>query len=320
MDDVYTDEIGRCYCEKHRREYCHECGYAFAEMNQMAEVQAGLRKAPSKLEHLAENLTTLRYSLHYMERMGTTRVAGLGDCYKAELLKLEKEWKKLTSASAGAAREGAEAMVKAKEKIYAQEAERHAMMQGLAAANPGARAIEFGGPQTQKVWECVAAPPPSAGSTAPDVRTCDYCKKGSTVKLKLCSRCKQVAYCGSECQKAAWPAHKRQCKAPGPKKKGKRKRLELTWAQLEAAGGQDVSGKTLEVRVMADESLTRQVFACKDRVGDVKPIVAYTDGRRIPGLACGKVLRWRNPRFHWFMDGSRGGRVEEGDLKNITVS
>ena len=41
------------------------------------------------------------------------------------------------------------------------------------------------------------------------------------------------------------------------------------------------------------------------------------------GLAAGRVLRWKNPRFHMFMDGSTGARIEEDqeeDLANVTVT
>lgn len=31
-----------------------------------------------------------------------------------------------------------------------------------------------------------------------------------------CARCRSVAYCSPKCQKAHWPAHKTDCKAPGP--------------------------------------------------------------------------------------------------------
>jgi hypothetical protein len=95
----------------------------------------------------------------------------------------------------------------------------------------------------------------------------------------------------------------------------------LTWEQVEAHQGAPVTGKTLEVRVMLDESSPiRQVVSCKDRVGAVHRIAAYTDARFIPGLEIGSFLRWKNPRYHSFMDGSSGGRIEEEDLPNITVS
>ena len=31
-------------------------------------------------------------------------------------------------------------------------------------------------------------------------------------KLKLCAQCGSAAYCGAECQRAAWPEHKAWCK------------------------------------------------------------------------------------------------------------
>jgi len=61
------------------------------------------------------------------------------------------------------------------------------------------------------------------------------------------------------------------------------KSLPLTWDQVEEHRGATVKG-TLEVKVMLDESLTRQVFSCKDRVGVVRRVAAYTDCRAIPGL------------------------------------
>jgi hypothetical protein len=95
--------------------------------------------------------------------------------------------------------------------------------------------------------------------------------------------------------------------------------MALTWEQVEAHGGAPVTGKTLEVKVMLDESFARQVFSCKDRVGAIRRIAAYTDSRQIPGLQVGSTLRWKNPRFHYFMDGSSGARIEEEDLKDVTV-
>ncbi|KDQ13824.1 hypothetical protein BOTBODRAFT_361666 [Botryobasidium botryosum FD-172 SS1] len=35
---------------------------------------------------------------------------------------------------------------------------------------------------------------------------------GTTVTLMQCSSCKKVAYCSKECQRAHWPAHKKNCK------------------------------------------------------------------------------------------------------------
>ena len=96
------------------------------------------------------------------------------------------------------------------------------------------------------------------------------------------------------------------------------KSLPLTWAQVEAHEGAPVTGMKLEVRVMLDESMMRQVVSCKDRVGAVRRIAAYTNSSSIPGLKVDSIIRWKNPRFHYFMDGSSGGRIEEEDLPNIT--
>lgn len=46
------------------------------------------------------------------------------------------------------------------------------------------------------------------------VKQCDHCGKagGAELKLRVCSACKEVRYCSTSCQKAAWPQHKAACK------------------------------------------------------------------------------------------------------------
>jgi hypothetical protein len=48
------------------------------------------------------------------------------------------------------------------------------------------------------------------------VRACAWCgvtaKASAQGKLKECSSCRSVRYCGAACQKADWPAHKATCK------------------------------------------------------------------------------------------------------------
>ena len=41
--------------------------------------------------------------------------------------------------------------------------------------------------------------------------------------LKTCNRCKRLRYCSVACQRAHWPAHKPECKAPAPKAVTKKK-------------------------------------------------------------------------------------------------
>jgi hypothetical protein len=49
----------------------------------------------------------------------------------------------------------------------------------------------------------------AAGAAAP--RVCGTCGAQSTL---LCARCKRARYCGAACQRAAWPAHRGECRAP----------------------------------------------------------------------------------------------------------
>ena len=42
-------------------------------------------------------------------------------------------------------------------------------------------------------------------------RVCDYCNKRSETKLRACGKCKFVFYCGADCQRKAWPTHKKEC-------------------------------------------------------------------------------------------------------------
>jgi len=45
------------------------------------------------------------------------------------------------------------------------------------------------------------------------VGECHHCSKtGPAKQFMRCSRCKSAFYCGRECQVAAWPAHKAQCR------------------------------------------------------------------------------------------------------------
>jgi hypothetical protein len=44
---------------------------------------------------------------------------------------------------------------------------------------------------------------------------CAWCEEIPAVaamKLSLCGRCRKVAYCSEQCQKAHWPGHKKFCK------------------------------------------------------------------------------------------------------------
>ena len=320
--DTFTDEVGRLFCAAHRRAVCHECCLDFRLVNEHTEAHKGLRKAPSRAETLATDRENVLAGIKYLRQQDAATLASreaefpeFGLKFHEEKLKeVEAELRELKSSG----EDTDDAVAKASEKHTSQDAERDAVVAAWAKEHPGQTSMEFGGADTQRLFDQFAAAPPSASSVAPDVRTCDYCKKASDVKLDLCGRCRKVAFCGKECQRAAWKAHRLVCTPTD--EWTKRKQLELTWAQVEAHGGAPVSGKTLEVRAIVDQSVTRQVFLCKDRVGASKRVAAYTQSRAIPGLAPGCVLRWKNPRFHTFIDGSSGARIEDADLENITIS
>lgn len=62
---------------------------------------------------------------------------------------------------------------------------------------------------------CSSLPPPSL-PLSPRAEACSFCG-AAAAGLRLCSRCRGAAYCGAPCQKAAWGAHKRACKAASKK-------------------------------------------------------------------------------------------------------
>lgn len=50
-----------------------------------------------------------------------------------------------------------------------------------------------------------------------DVSVCEACRKSEYrdgVKLKRCGKCKNVFYCGADCQRADWKAHSFHCRKP----------------------------------------------------------------------------------------------------------
>jgi hypothetical protein len=93
----------------------------------------------------------------------------------------------------------------------------------------------------------------------------------------------------------------------------------LSWAQVEAARGEQIEGILYVEAVRDESSMIRQVFQCKDCEGVVRRIAAYTNSRKIPRMKVGATLSWIWPRYHYFADGSSGARIEEEDLDRIDV-
>eukprot|EP00578_Thalassiosira_sp_NH16_P020375 CAMPEP_0181091686 /NCGR_PEP_ID=MMETSP1071-20121207/8529_1 /TAXON_ID=35127 /ORGANISM="Thalassiosira sp., Strain NH16" /LENGTH=332 /DNA_ID=CAMNT_0023173839 /DNA_START=47 /DNA_END=1045 /DNA_ORIENTATION=+ len=314
IPDMKNDKFGRCFCAAHNREICHQCCVDHSMTNRIIEENAGLTKERTKAEKVAADVASGMSALRGMDRMHPRPSE---EVYEQNRNWLKESKLKLQSLKDAGDKSVDEVLRLAIEKENAKDTEMQGFMQAWSKQNPGKTNMEFGGAETQKLYEeFIAAPSKNTRSKLRAEKwTCDFCNKTSPKKLPACARCKLISYCSKECQVAAWKTHKQVCirleKEP--------RSLPQTWEQVEAHGGDPVKGKTLEVRAVLDESMMRQVFSCKDRVGVVKRIAAYNNDRRIPGLRQGSVLRWKNPRFHYFMDGSSGARIEEADLPNLKV-
>lgn len=281
LSPVYTDEIGRCYCDEHRRERCDECCLAFGPTNRMAEVRAGLSAPPSRAQELAEQKVMIERGIVYVRQNSPDNHEYIRH-HQQMLAEVDRELKDLERQ--GQEVEIAQAMAEEVDKARTQDAELAAMARGFAQMNPGQRHFEVGGPQTQEVYEQYVAPPPSAQrDQSVDPFTCSYCHRLSTTKLQACGRCKKQAYCSRECQRTHWKAHKKECVPVEELDRKDQKRLPLTWKQLEEFGVAPQDRK-LEVRFLEQEPGMRLIALCKDRVGIAKRVAAYTNSRTIPGL------------------------------------
>ena len=52
------------------------------------------------------------------------------------------------------------------------------------------------------------------------IKFCNSCQRPGEWK-KRCGRCKEAYYCSRECQRWAWPVHKKHCYAPGEERPSK---------------------------------------------------------------------------------------------------
>lgn len=287
---------------------------SFDMQNRMAEEAAGLIKKKTEVEKTAAEKALVIVALEGMERMVPRPSPAVFAQNRGYLQRAEEKLRRFAA-------EGKDVDTPFQEALRAERAKRKettALVQAFSKANPGQTEFDIGGPQSQKLFDTMIAAPTTSSGRA-EAYTCDYCKKSSTVKLSMCSRCKTISYCSKGCQTAVWKAHKKICI---PWKGSKEpKTLYLTWDEMEAHGGATVTGRTLEVRAMLDESVAgRQSYACKDRAGNVRVVAVYTNSRKIASLTQGSIIRWKNPRFHRFKDGTGGARIEEEDLKNITIT
>lgn len=347
-EDVILDAMGRFFC-RHSRSLCMECQLDFRELNEDAEERERLRKAiprsavvatatirpgNSDLDQLAESVAAQMLfdygSNNHNGNVGFQQQAAAAASALEEMLALQREIEQIergTVETPPLEEEGDPPMCKMvkpprktlEEKKKQRQQERMALQQAWKKKNGNDEPIAFGKKETQELFEKFVAPPKVNTSKRVDVYTCGHCHRISRTVLMTCSRCHKASYCGRQCQKLAWKQHKKECRNVSTLKSPP-KSLPLTWEQVFVFNGEPVMGKTLEVRAILDQSaFTRQVFQCKDRAGDVRLVAAYTDTGMIPGLCQGAILKWKNPRFHRFLDGNTGARIEECDLANIFV-
>ena len=64
----------------------------------------------------------------------------------------------------------------------------------------------------------------TAALDALGVKTCLACGKAGA--KSLCTGCRSVSFCGRDCQRAAWPGHKRECRRIVREKAEAKARLE----------------------------------------------------------------------------------------------
>ena len=250
LGDMRVDDIGKYFCAKHRREICHECCCDYEILNHQVEIQKGIRKPLSEIQTLAEQKTMLRKGINFMINNRTPANDPNLVFHFSELRKIEQRLSDLRSNS-DADLEISNAINAAVLKQQARDAEMVAVASAWAKQNPGKTSMEFGGIETQQLFDQFAAAPPSALNNRADSLVCGYCGKSSAHKLKLCSRCKNVAYCGTECQTVSWKGHKKVCrpqtseKSTTGNKTEKKTKLPLTWEQLQAFGTLPAEGKVI---------------------------------------------------------------------------
>ena len=324
---VHSDEIGRLYCDAHRQARCNVCMMDFEKINAQQEQQAGLTREDTAAELLAEDESNLRAGLKFMEGNKDRS----SENYNFHVMKLKEIILKKLSMTEAELEQFRVRLEKCDGKKRANYAALSSVASKVAPSSSGGR-VEIDDHFLKELEKLEGNLTTGVkGEELGDKLTCSWCRTvARPEKLSKCGRCKKVSYCGKDCQAKAWKGHKKVCVSRSAQAQAqaqgdapKRKKLSLTWEQLEAYGmGIPADGKFIELQVIVDETLCRgmrQVMGCRDRDGIIKRIACYNDAQSLPGFEIGKTFKWKNPRFHCFMDGSTGARVEEEDVPNISI-
>ncbi|GBF91736.1 hypothetical protein Rsub_04040 [Raphidocelis subcapitata] len=286
---MYTNRRGLCYCSQHRRDICHVCC----------------------VDHRMTN-----------------------DIYSG----MEVE----------------EADAKAEST---QRAEHEALARAHAARG-GRGPLVLGSEGVQELYDAVAAPPPSGhlhscaacGNSGTGLRRCSACgtvwycnrdcqrsdwslHKPACVAARAAAAGGAGAAAGGAAGGSAGAAAGGSAGAAAGGSSGSAgaaagggagERNVVGWRALADRGpGVPAVGKTLEVRILSvNPPFMRWTCSAKDKRGRVATIAWYLEGGNSPpaGLRPGAVLRWRNPRYHMFIDGQVGARIEDEDLADIQIT
>lgn len=152
-----------------------------------------------------------------------------------------------------------------------------------------------------------------------DPYTCSHCQVVTVPrKLPTCARCKKQSYCSKTCQKEHWKqTHKQVCVPQDALSKEESKQLPLTWEQLELFDTAAAPGERLEIRWVSSSGgpggTTLGQF--KDRKGRYRTVQVDVKNTN---FEVGCTLTWKNPRVYIFPDGSKGARLTEEELPNLS--
>ena len=191
MLETFEDKLGRMYCKMHRRQNCHECCVDFRSMNEMMEVDAGVRKAPSRMEELAKERAELVRGMYFMKEQQGGRVPPVMRenyaFHEEELKRVDKDIAQLRKNDGIKPEEVAAAQQNATQTFAKDDADMSSIFQAWKRENPTESVMSYGGSDTQRLHDSVVSVPHPR-------LTCSYCQKKSSTGFQKCSICQIVYY------------------------------------------------------------------------------------------------------------------------------
>ena len=103
---------------------------------------------------------------------------------------------------------------------------------------------------------------------------CDACKARSHIALGSCSMCLSAGYCGITCQTAAWPLHKKECRAKGA--------AVLAALHIRSSSGDGAA--------LADLGILHNRGMCRLEKSPQKAAAAWARGAAIGHAGCSALL------------------------------